>query len=283
MKSELQCLHCLIKQALNTARVATDDNTMQRSIMDRVAALIPDADLSVTPAALSTPLYRIVTEVTGEADPYYQIKRQTNREALDLVSELQPLIKKADNPLDVALHLAVAGNIIDLGIGHDFDIARDITAVLDIPFAIDSSTAFRQELKTGRKLIYLGDNSGEIVFDRLLIEHLLQYELEIIYVVKSAPIINDVLMEDAEETGMTDLVPVIKTGSDDIGINFQNASTEFLKAFGSADFIIAKGHGNYESCAHRKENIYFMLKAKCEIVANALGVQLGDIVLKKNT
>ena len=282
MKSDLTCLHCLIKQALNTARIATDNEAQQRKIMDRVAALIPQADLNDTPAGLSTPLYRIVTQVTGVTDPYAEIKRRTNQEALDLVPELRPLIQAASDPLDVALHLAVAGNIIDLGIGHSFDIAHDIKAVLDVPFAVSAESDFKKELRPGRRLLYLGDNSGEIVFDRLLIEHLLPYGLDITYVVKSGPIINDVLLADAVDTGVTDLVPVMETGSDDIGVNFDNASAKFIRAFESADLIIAKGHGNFESCEHRTENLYFLLKAKCEVVARSLGVTLGDMVFKRN-
>ncbi|MCD6117259.1 DUF89 family protein [bacterium] len=282
MKSDIQCLYCLIKQAYNTARIATSDKSIQRRILNLMADKIPQADLSESPAVLSTPVYSLVSEVTGIPDPYYQIKRQTNREAMALIPQLHPLIDAAADPLDAALHLAVAGNIIDLGIGHEFNIAVDIKSILHVPFAVNNETDFREELTAGRKLLYLGDNSGEIVFDRLLIEYLLQFDLKITYVVKSGPIINDVLMEDAEEAGITSLVPVIKTGSSDIGVNFNNASGSFIEAFESADVIISKGHGNFESCEHRSENIYFLLKAKCEVVADALGVNLGDIVFKRN-
>ena len=121
-----------------------------------------------------------------------------------------------------------------------------------------------------------------IIFDRILVEELLKTGVEIIFIVKSGPIINDAMMADARVAGLTDLVPVIETGSNDIGINVSRSSEEFLKAFKSADLILAKGHGNFETCCAFPQNFYFLLKAKCKVVAKELGVRMGDIVFKNN-
>jgi uncharacterized protein with ATP-grasp and redox domains len=178
------------------------------------------------------------------------------------------------------LHIAAAGNVIDLGAGHKFDIEDDVRELMEQPFAISSIEKFREELTPGCKVLYLGDNAGEIVFDCLLVKLLLQYGADVTFTVKSGPIINDAIMKDAVFVGMADLVPVIETGGADIGVNWENVSDEFMRAFENADIIISKGHGNFETCNDRPGNIYFLLKAKCELVAQILGVTLGDIVFK---
>jgi hypothetical protein len=129
-------------------------------------------------------------------------------------------------------------------------------------------------------LLYLGDNAGEIVFDRVLVEQLMKYSIDITFCVKAGPIINDATMEDARTAGITDLVPVLTTGSDDIGINIERSSREFIDVLNRSDIVIAKGHGNIETCIDFPQNFYFLLKAKCDVVSRSLGVHTGDIVFK---
>ncbi|MCA1809827.1 MAG: ARMT1-like domain-containing protein [Lentisphaerae bacterium] len=277
MQSTPECLACLMRQALNTAGVATTDPALREQIMRRVARHAAQAPLEQTPAALSRPVYRIVSEITGVPDPYRANKARTNREALQLLPALRDLIAAADDPLNAALHAAVAGNVIDLGIGHNFDIARDVADMMHQPFAVDDSAALRTELRPGRRAVYLGDNAGEIVFDTLLVDQLLAADISVTYTVKSGPIINDATMIDARAAGMTGRTRVIETGGADIGVNWNNVSEEFRQTVSQADFIIAKGHGNFETCEDRPENFYFLLKAKCPIVARQLGCREGDI------
>jgi hypothetical protein len=132
-------------------------------------------------------------------------------------------------------------------------------------------------------MLYLGDNAGEIVFDKLLVEQILSTGVEVVFAVKSAPIINDAVMQDAVETGMTKLVKVITTGSNDIGVNWSNTSRELKNVFRNADVILGKGHGNFETCHDRPENLYFLLKVKCDMVADEIGVKLGDIVFTRGS
>ncbi|MFC1553047.1 DUF89 domain-containing protein [candidate division KSB1 bacterium] len=280
MKSDLECLVCLMKQALNTVRIASDDMNIQRMVLDRVAGEIQKSDLFRSPADISTIVYRIVSEVTGIADPYHEIKKRTNKEALQMLPFLKEVVSNADDTLDAALHIAVAGNIIDVGIGHAYDLKNDVADILKTEFVVNDIDAFRKELHPGRKLLFLGDNSGEIVFDRILIEELLNYDVDITFVVKSGPIINDAMMEDAEEAGTKDLVPVIETGSNDIGVNFENVSDQFREALSESEVIIAKGHGNFETCSDKPGNFYFLLKAKCNVVANELSISKNDIAFK---
>jgi uncharacterized protein with ATP-grasp and redox domains len=147
-------------------------------------------------------------------------------------------------------------------------------------FAISAINRFRKDIRPGTKLLYTADNAGEIVFDRLLVEQLLKAGADITMSVKSAPIINDATIADAREAGLTSMIKVIRTGSNDVGINWRKVSKEFRTAFARADVILAKGHGNFETCDDRPGNIYFLLKAKCVAVADRLGVKLGDLVFK---
>ena len=164
------------------------------------------------------------------------------------------------------------------GIGHAFDIDHEIQRVLATGFARDDSAALEAELATGRRrVLYILDNAGEIVFDRLLIEELAAHD--VIACVRGGPIINDVTLDDSEQVGLTKIVPVITTGSDAVGIEWSEASPEFRQAFAAADLVIAKGPANFETLADSPGNVYFILKAKCPCVAQELGVMLGQVVI----
>lgn len=280
IKSELDCLVCMIKQGLNTARIATSDREKQREIINSLSREIEKVNLNFPPAYISKIVYEIVTRVTGIEDPFKSVKEKSNREALSMLPELKSFVSSSKDPLYSALHVAVAGNIIDLGIGHSYNLSRDVKEILNSRFEIDDYENLRRDIGKGKKLLYLGDNAGEIVFDRVLVEELLKLGLEIKFCVKSKPIINDATMEDAIFSGISEIVPVIETGNNSIGVDLERASEEFKREFYNADIILAKGHGNFETCAGLPLNIYFLLKAKCDVVAGALGVKRGSIVFK---
>ncbi len=281
MNATPECVACMLKQALNTAKVVTDDSALQMQVMQKVKDYSGTVSLDQTPAQMCKYAYQTVSAVTGATDPYHAIKDTTNRQALEQLPFLHRTLDKSSDRLSTALHMAAAGNVIDFGIQHDFEIERDIEGILEQKFVIDATDLLRRDLKPGCNVLYLGDNAGEIVFDTILVAELIALGARVVYTVKSGPVINDATMEDAELTGMTAITKVIKTGADDIGVNWQNVSQEFREHVSRADIIIAKGHGNYETCDDQPGNYYFLLKSKCEIVANALGVKLGDLVFKK--
>lgn len=282
MRAKPDCIVCLFAQALRAVKLVSDDPDIHSEVLRRVAQCVAGSDISsMNPAKLSQPSYDCITEVTGVVDPYENIKKECNETALSVLPELRNVIDSSEDRLNTTLHIAAAGNTIDLGVGHRFDIKKDILAAVKTEFAVNDVDKLREDIQPGWKLLYLGDNAGEIVFDMLLVEQLAGQGLDVTFTVKSGPIINDATMADAESVGMTSLVKVIETGSNDIGVNWDNAFDEFKEAFESADIILGKGHGNYETCSDLPGNIYFLLKAKCDIVARALGVKTGDIVFKK--
>ena len=282
MKAQPECLACIFRQAINTAKIASEDQKVHETVIRTLAEEVKNMSLTQTPAAVSQYVYEIVQDVSGVHDPFKKIKKETNRAALAVLPKLENLVFSSEDPLKSAIHLAVAGNVIDMGTNFDLDVERDVLAIADQAFVIDDIENFRSEIGKGTSLLYLADNSGEIVFDRIFVEELLKLGAEVTLAVKSGPIINDVTMEDAEFTGLTKITKIIETGSADIGINWEKSSDEFKKVFLNSDVIISKGHGNFETLSGTDYNIYFLLKAKCECVAEELGVPMGSIAFKKN-
>jgi damage-control phosphatase, subfamily I len=280
VKATLDCLECIAVQALRAARVATDDPEKQRRILNEVVARIPAMDINESPAALSKVAYDLTQEISGQEDPYAALKHAQNKQALALEPELREYLQQAADPLETALHLSAAGNVIDLGVQHaeDIDIHTAIKDALHQRFAVDHTPQFRESLAKCSDLLFLLDNAGEIVFDKLLIEELCKIT-KVTAVVKKAPIINDATMDDAVQVGLTDVCPVIDNGGPFIGAPLSQIPASFRKRMEAADVIVGKGQGNYETIDDFPGNVFLILKAKCEIIAAHMGVKKGEVAL----
>ena len=280
MKATLECIECMVKQSLRAAQRATDDPGLQRRIIDGVAEAVPGMDLDISPAVLSMVAYELSREIGNNDDPYRDIKREQNAAALALEAELRALVRQSGDPLETALHLSAAGNIIDVGALHadDIDIQGAIEQAMRERFAVDHSAAFRASLAACGDLVFLLDNAGEIVFDKILIEELLHHTA-VTAVVKGGPIINDVLMEDAEQVGLTAVCEVIDNGGALIGSPPDQVPPSFLERLRRANVIVGKGHGNYETMDEFPGDVFLILRAKCEVVARHMGIQCGQLGL----
>ena len=277
MKARLECVPCIFRQALNTLEVIPKGKEKALEVLKLVAKYFRQADLNRTPANLSQIPYRAVEEVTGVIDPFRVRKKRSNREALLFLGRMRKFVRRASDPLFAAVKVALAGNVIDLGLGIPYDLNHELTELKTRRLAINDYAEFQRRLKKTRRILYIGDNAGEIVFDRVLVEELKRTgSYEITFVVKSGPIINDALMADARAAGLAELVPVIETGNRCIGVDLATVSPEMKRAFREADLIISKGQGNFESLNGTDKRIFFILKAKCDCVADELGVELGD-------
>lgn len=281
MKAALDCIPCYIKQTINTIAQTETSDEKAREIIYQTLSLFPRLDPNETPAENSTIILKKVNELLGIEDPFHKAKKESNDLALKLISYLKERIQHSKDPLITALKIAVAGNIIDMGILKDFDVEASIREALVKSFARDDYESFRKKLTEAEEILILGDNSGEIVFDRLLAEQLNELGMRVTYAVKGRPIINDATMEDAVYVGMTEQFKVITTGSGFLGTILKYCSKEFKQAYDKADLVIGKGQANYESLEEfgkQDQRLYFLLRAKCEIVAENLGVQLGEMV-----
>ena len=280
MKTYLDCIPCFMDQALRAGRIAGMDDAGIKKLLDELGLMIKDLPLESSPPATGDLIYRKIREITGFNDPYKTIKKETIKEANALYPELKEIIKKSDNKLLTAVRIAIAGNVIDFGVGHKFNIAEDVQAILNQDFGILHFDEFVTSLNKAESVLYLGDNSGESVFDKLLIEELGK---PVTYVVRDVPVINDVTMQDAIDSGLDTVAELVSSGSSAPAIIPKLCSSGFLDRFEKAEMIISKGQGNYEGLSGIDGPIYFLLKAKCQVLAKDLGVEKGDIVLASSS
>ncbi|HOE67710.1 MAG TPA: ARMT1-like domain-containing protein [Candidatus Hydrogenedentes bacterium] len=280
MKSTLDCLECFARQALRAARMATDDEAIQRRIVNDTCARIPHMDLNASPAALSMVCYELTARHSGNPDPYREVKREQNETVLALEPELRRLVAESPDPLETALHLSAAGNIIDLGTLHAdrIDLREAIRQVLQERFAIDHGAMLRRDLAHCSDLLFFLDNAGEIVFDKILIEELIKH-VPVTAVVKGGPMLNDAIMEDAVQVGLDAVCPIIDNGGAFIGSPLNLLSAAFLERMREADIILGKGQGNYETLDDFPGNVFLILRAKCEVIAAHMGVRFGQVAL----
>jgi len=284
MKARNACLSCMIAQAYNTSSRCTADAARQRAILDETMRRylgVPMDDQS--PAVLSQISFEACREVTGVHDPYLEDKRAANAAAMELYPELHERVGASSDPLHDALVLAVAGNIIDLAIAQQYDMRKSIVDRLDHGFDRAETEAFRAAVASAERILYLADNAGEIVFDRLLIEVLGPERITLM--VKGGPIVNDVLAEDIEQVGLAGMVRVVDTGTNYFGFPWEYVSEAAREEFRAADLVISKGHANFETVTDLGEaadQTWYLLKVKCAEVAREIGVRNGDIVLISN-
>jgi len=223
-------------------------------------------------------LHHKLRKLNGIADPYSEEKHQGNQIALKLYDEWKPKILDSSDPFDLALRLAIAGNIMDYGANHEFNVHETIEKALNADFALGSSQSLKKRISEAKKILYLGDNCGEIVFDKLLIETMMHQDL--IYAVKDSPIINDATLQDAQEIGMDLVAEVISNGYDAPSTILEKCSPDFLSAFHSADLIISKGQGNLEGLIDKKDSrIFFLFVVKCDVISERIAAEKGSIVI----
>ena len=280
MKTYLECLPCVVRQALEGARHVSNDQAVQQEILRRAGEAVAQVDMNESPPVLISEINRIIRDVTGSDDPYKQAKATCNQAALELYPELKNLIRESTNPFETAVRIAIAGNIIDFVVDPHADqsnVKHTVEEALAASLSTQTLNEFENAVLHATDILYIGDNAGEIVFDRLLIEQLPTDKVT--YVVKGRPVINDVTMEDARAVGMTDLVEVIESGSDLPGTVIPRCTKEFQKRFYKADLIISKGQGSYESLDDIDKRIFFLFRAKCIVIKKALGVEVGTIML----
>ncbi len=281
MRTYLDCFPCVLRQTLEAAREATDDEAKQRELLNRVMELLSTLHLEVSPPEIGQKVHRLIRQETGVRDPYAEKKRHYNERAVAYLPRLRKLVEQSDDPLRTAVRLAIAGNVIDFGAQLDgFDLDGEIERALETPFGIDHYERFRRDLQAADEVVYLGDNAGEIAFDRLLLEVLQRnFRARVTFVVRGEPVLNDATIEDAKQVGLTELVEVVDNGSDAPATVLSEVKPEVREKIEQADLVIAKGQGNYETLSTVPLNIYFLFKVKCPVIGRDAGVEVGRYVL----
>jgi damage-control phosphatase, subfamily I len=282
MKTFLDCIPCLLRQALHAVRSTTEDERVHEAVVRTALESLAGMDFQQPPATMAQTIHRRIREATGNADPYVKQKRRLNDRALELYPIFRSRIENAANPLELAVRLAIAGNILDLGAKTQLDedeVLASFDDCLDAP--LDCQIAeFVRAVEDAGDILYLADNAGEIVFDRLLLEQLPREKLTV--AVRGKPVINDATMEDAEYVGIAEVARVIDNGSDAPGTILADCSDAFRRHFERTDLIISKGQGNYETLADCPRPIWFLLRVKCPIIARDLKCPVGTTILRRS-
>ncbi|MBN3040025.1 MAG: DUF89 family protein [Candidatus Omnitrophica bacterium] len=289
MKTYLDCIPCFFKQALYSARMSKATKKTQKKILDQLAGIIPKISLESSPPEMARIIHKQMFKFTKQHDPYKKVKMQSNRMALEILDKLKAQVSHARDRLLMATKLAIAGNIIDYGAKHSLDVGGELKKIINQENkAIQKENKiifnyghFKSALKRAKTILYLADNAGETVFDRILIEEIkkIDNKKEIIYAVKEKPAINDALVEDALFCGIDRSAKVMSSGVDAPGTVLELCSKDFLKVYSRADMVISKGQGNFEALSSAKRPIFFMFMAKCPVVAREVNCQIGNIVL----
>ena len=280
MKCHLDCIPCFIRQALQAARFVCDDPKMHEKVVRQVLDLAAAMDFDEPPPLMARRIQNAICEFTGCDDPYLDVKRYFNRRILEMLDDFRDMISRGSEPFNTAVRLAIAGNIIDFGPSIDVNEAMVSDAVqrsLTASIPAEYIRRMQDEIDKAQSILYLADNAGEIVFDRLLIEQMPCEKITL--AVKGGPIINDALREDAEAVGLADMVEVVENGSHAPGTVLETCSRDFRARFDSADLIISKGQANYETLSDVEAKIFFLLTAKCPVVARNIGCEVGDMLV----
>ncbi len=280
MKTYLECLPCLMRQAMEGAYHSTDNPAIHEEVLRTIARLLADLDLSKPTPVHIGEVHRTIRRLTGDPDPYRAAKDHFNQTILKLYPDFKELIRQSLDPVETALRLATGGNGIDMIVDAALeraDIGDAVQAFLSIPLPAAVTDDFKSSVRSAQRILYLADNAGEIVLDRLLMEELPMEKIT--FVVKSNPVINDVTMDDARSCGITEIVDVIDNGADLPGTVPEECSDTFRDRFFGADLVISKGQGNYESLSEVNQNLFFIFKAKCNVITLHLGYEVGSPVL----
>lgn len=283
MTIENECIACIIGQSKRVAEAIGASEALSAALISHVETSLENPDFTLSPPVIAAPLYEEMARKAGKIDLYDDQKAHAVVQANLYMPFLQETIEKSNDPFMALLKTAVVGNVIDLAAEVTFDLHGAITSVFDTPFAHDDTHKLKEQLKEAKSLLYIGDNTGEHIFDALAIAHLklLYPQLKVFYMVRGNFIINDVTMKEAIEAKMDQLCTLVNSGVNTPGFIYERATLEAQKLFDTADIIIAKGMGNYECMTPSiRKNICFLLKVKCSVVSRSLGHEIGSIICK---
>ncbi len=282
MNTEFKCIPCAVNSYLRLAETGVIPESRKEEILRRLLKFLSEVEYHYSPPVLGRMLHSLIRELLQNPDPYHQIKEKYNRMMLELYSSFEEMVDMSQDPFDTAMRLAIAGNVIDFGSQYQLDVMDTINGVMEAKLAIDDSLHLRNDLKHATNLLYIGDNCGEIVLDKLFLGSINLPKMY--FVVRDGPIINDATLNDANMAGIEKVAKVITTGDDAPGAVWESTSKEFKDHFINADVIISKGQGNLEGLIDvPHDNIYFLLVTKCELIAELIGTQKGEFVVKKGT
>ncbi len=282
MKLNLKCVPCYMNQILHAASLLTNDEKLQEKILKKALEVVKDFDTSKPAFDTFNKVQNVIRKIAPDKDPYEGLKKKFNLVCLHLVEKVKEIIENSERQFETSVRIAIAGNIIDFGKGNQLEeniVLHTIEEALEQEISQSKVKQLQRRIEEANHILYIGDNAGEIVFDKVFIERLCPEKFT--FVVRGGPTLNDALMEDAKFVSMTDLVKVITTGLDLPGATLHLCSDEFKAEYKRSDLVIAKGQGNFEALSGEDKDIFFLLKIKCPVIAESFNYKykVGDIVI----
>ena len=273
-----KCIFCFAKLFNNLLEKHIDGEEEKKKLTQSFFSYLSEMDTSLPTPYVARDIHNMIRGYLNDPDPYKYEKKANNQLVLDVYDYLKDKVHNSPDPFLQALKLSIAGNIMDYGPTNTFNIMDTIFQLEDLPIAIDHSELLRKKIAQSCKILYLGDNAGEIVFDKLFLQTI--NHPEVYYAVRGEPVINDVTMKDAEMVGMNEVAHVLDNGYDAPSTLIEKSSEEFNKIYQSADLIISKGQGNFEGLMHRKDKrIFYLLMVKCQVIGDYVGANKGSILI----
>lgn len=278
-----ECISCIVNQSVRVANLVTDDKELRDKITSTVQRMSKDFSFAKNPPQIASGVYETMSKILSKDDLYDEVKVSSTKKALSFVPLLKEELSSSDNKLLTATKIAVAGNVIDLAAQVSFDLDEELAKVFYTQFAHNDFEKLKRELEKAKTVLLIGDNVGEHIFDYIFIETLqkLYPKIQFSYMVRGNPIINDVTLKEAEEAKFDELCELVDSGVNTPGFAYECANSYSQNLFDSVDLVISKGMGNYECLSPSvRENIFCLLKIKCNVVANSLQKEVGDIICK---
>jgi hypothetical protein len=269
-----------VRQALEALTQVCDHETEIDRVLKIVLAEIAEFDRALSPPDMGRIIHAIVRQELGHADPYRAIKQRSTQEALRVMPQARERIERSERPFSMAVRFAMAGNIMDYALAsfwREDQLSDTLAKAQSQPIDEGKVDELKQAIDQAETILWLADNAGETVFDRLLIEQL--PGKRIIYAVKQSPVINDATPQDAIEAGLEPWVELIDNGTDAPGTVLSLCSPTFCEVFDRADVVIAKGQANFETLNEVDRNVYFLTQIKCAVIARHYGYGVGDWIV----
>jgi uncharacterized protein with ATP-grasp and redox domains len=289
MLLEADCIPCILRMSVAALRQMPLDEISIRELSTEILEIpaLRGLDWNKTSAEVIEDIWRKIVKKTGSSDPLRSTKSNQNKKVLDLYPDLQQMVNEAGDPLYMAVKLAILGNSLDLMVADSAVIFENsIKSRVDLPLALEIYSAFEQQLRASKRLVYFGDNAGEIVFDKLLIETMIElYSPEIVFVVRSVPTLNDATLRDTRSIGLDKIVQVVENGIDGPlpGTILNRSSNEVNDLVRRSDLIISKGGGNFDTLdeerKHLQKKISFLLLSKCEPYYRHFGIEIYQPII----
>jgi len=282
MRIDVECIPCFVRQARETVCRVTADEALRWRAMRVVCGLVDSVRTDICPPLFAERVYDAVAAVTGVSDPFIAEKQRANELAASIEPRLRESMGGTAEPLLAAIKFSIAGNSMDLGVVQEYgDVGALADSMLAAPLGVDDYPSFLDRLSLAHHVLVVGDNNGELVFDRLLLEQMHKVRpCRYTYVVRGRPVINDVTRDDALSVGMDRVADIVACGSGAPGLVLSACSEDARHLFMQADMVVAKGQGNYEALSDAPRDVFFLLMVKCAVVSRDLQAPVGVAVVK---